>query len=232
MSTGTKESRESTLNSLRMERNKMVSVSLVQIFLNFLPASPHLIPFVFVVLTKSQREVFDKVKAFVLQHRQGSSPSALRAARLALPNDFPARDRQFIDTLSADLHLSVQWDEYDENDTNLVTWRFPSSLSGADEKEVAEEADGNAKQPDDDDSEDDAEARAAVDRVLKKYEKAPVMDKDAEGTFDERHAQAVKEKMDEWKRGYYQVRIYPCVFFFLRLINPSTLSGKIGVLLR
>lgn len=72
----------------------------------------------------------------------------------------------------------------------------------------------------------------AVDRVLKKYEKAPVMDKDAEGTFDERHAQAVKEKMDEWKRGYYQVRIYPCVFFFLRLINPSTLSGKIGVLLR
>ncbi len=168
-----------------------------------------------IVLTKSQREVFDNVKAFVLQYKQDSSPSAVRAARLALPNDFPARDRQFINTLSADLHLSVQWDEYDEQDTNLVTWRFPSAMISADDKATAEEAGGKVQESEDDDSEDDAEAREAVDRVLKKYDKAQVMDKDAEGTFDERQTRAVKEKMDEWKRGYYQVHFYIHRFSFL-----------------
>ena len=159
--------------------------------------------------------MFDKVKAFVLQYRQDSSPSAVRAARLALPNDFPARDRQFINTLSADLHLGVQWDEYDEQDTNLVTWRFPSVLNSADDKASDEEAGGNVQEPEDDDSEDDAEAREAVDRVLKKYDKAPVMDKDAEGTFDERQTRALKEKMDEWKRGYYEVRFHKYRFSVL-----------------
>lgn len=153
----------------------------------------------------------------MLENRKAASPSHFRAARLALPNDFPARDRHFISSLSADLHLSVQWDEYDEQDVNLVTWRFPRVVddgkgkpeSKKETEEVVEDgAEENSDEWEDeeDDEEEDAESRVAVDRVLKKYEKAPVEDLDAQSTFDERYERSVKEKMDEWKRGYYQVR--------------------------
>ncbi|KAF5326675.1 hypothetical protein D9619_004005 [Psilocybe cf. subviscida] len=157
------------------------------------------------VLSKNQRTIFDKVKAFVMENRNTPSPSHYRAARLAMPNDFPARDRQFITKLSDDLHLSVQWDEYDEQDVNLVTWRFPRAVDeGTVEEGVVEDSGENSEEWV---SEDDAEAKAAVDRVLKKYEKAQVEDLETQGSFDERHAASVKEKMDEWKRGYYQGKL-------------------------
>ncbi|KAF8150162.1 exonuclease II [Crassisporium funariophilum] len=156
------------------------------------------------VLTKNQREIFDKVKAFVTENRNAPSPSHYRAARLAMPNDFPARDRTFITKLSEDLHLSVGWDEYDDEDRNLVTWRFPRAMDDGEPKEVEEDGGGDSEW---EDAEEDDESKAAVDRVLKKYEKAQVSDLDAEGSFDERHAASVKEKMDEWKRGYYQGKL-------------------------
>jgi 5'-3' exoribonuclease 1 len=148
--------------------------------------------------------VFDRVKAFVVENRNAPSPSHYRAARLALPNQFPARDRAFITKLSQDLHLSVQWDEYDEQDVNLVTWRFPRALDDGEVDEVEEEGGENSEW---EDADEDEESRAAVDRVLKKYEKAPVADPDAEGDFDARYERSIKEKMDEWKRGYY-VRLF------------------------
>lgn len=151
-------------------------------------------------MTKYQREIFDKVKAFVLEDR-GASPTA----KLSLPNVFPARDRVFIAKLSEDLHLSVTWDEYDEQDQNLVTWRFPRTLS---ERYIGEN--GVVEDEGDDDSawedaEDDVEAKVAVDRVLKKYEKASITDPDAGDTFEERYERSIQEKMNEWKRDYYRV---------------------------
>ena len=176
-----------------------------------------------IVLTKNQRRIFDKIKAFVVDNRKIMSPSHYRAARLALPNDFPARDRMFVTKLSHDLRLQVGWDEYDDQDQNLVTWRFPRLSNGVgdevvreeeeeeeEEEEVIVEQEGsgsNSEWEDEPTSEDDDEAYAAVDRVLKKYEKAPVVDLDSQGGFDERYERSVKEKMDEWKRGYYQVFI-------------------------
>ena len=176
-----------------------------------------------IVLTKNQRRIFDKIKAFVVDNRKIVSPSHYRAARLALPNDFPARDRMFVTKLSHDLRLQVGWDEYDDQDQNLVTWRFPRLSNGVgdevvreeeeeeeEEEEVIVEQEGsgsNSEWEDEPTSEDDDEAYAAVDRVLKKYEKAPVVDLDSQGGFDERYERSVKEKMDEWKRGYYQVFI-------------------------
>lgn len=142
----------------------------------------------------------------MLENRDAPSLSRYQAAKLVLPNAFSAKDRQFINNLSDDLHLSVTWDEYDEQDVNLVTWRFPRALDDGEPKEV-EDAAGGVDDSEWEDSEDDAESRAAVDRVLKKYEKAPVADLDAEGTFDERYERSLKEKMDEWKRGYYQVSL-------------------------
>ena len=146
--------------------------------------------------------MFDSVKTFVIENRKAPSASHYRAARLALPNQFPAKDRAFITKLSQDLHLSLQWDEYDEQDVNLVTWRFPRTLDDGEVEEVEEEGGENSEW---EDADDDEESHAAVDRVLKKYEKAPVADPDAEGDFDARYEHSIKEKMDEWKRGYYQV---------------------------
>ena len=201
--------------------------------------------------------IFDRVKAFVLAHRSPSPSSGLRRKRqrLAMKNDFSARERKFISKLAEDLHLSVRWDEFavlDENDmdgseeVNVVTWRFP----GDDEDEhvakngrvdgngskvngnvvadipvtvtVNGDDDGNDDEwvDEDEGDEEDEESRAAVDRVLGKYQKAKVLDDD--GGFDERHERKVEEKMAEWKAAYYQVGFAFCmggmlmpVFFLL-----------------
>ena len=149
-----------------------------------------------------------------MENRGIPSASHYRSARLALPNEFPARDRAFITKLSEELHLDVGWDEYDQ-DQNLVTWRFPKLSHQVEEEngegeETVIEQDGSTSNSEweDEASGDDDEANAAVDRVLKKYEKAHVVDLDAQGSFDERHERSVKEKMDEWKRGYYRVLIF------------------------
>lgn len=182
------------------------------------------------VLTRGQREIFDKMQAFVLENRNAPLASHYRSAKLSMPNTFPARERKFIGSLSEDLHLTLTWDEYDDEDQNLVTWRFPGALmeeplpSAEQERETVKEGDDaegewedvdgeDGKNGDDDDDEfEDEESRAAVDRVLKKYDKAPVMDDDEDGGFDARHERSIKAKMDEWKRGYYKVCLSISVF--------------------
>jgi len=156
------------------------------------------------VLTLSQREILDKVQRFVLQQR-GVGASG-KIGRLELLNEFPARDREFINTLSADLHLELAWDEYDENDRNIVTFRVPGAHDEphADVEGGQEKNEGNEEEWVSD--EEDEEARNAVDRVLKKYRNAKVLGHASED-FDDRYEQAVKEKMDDWKRSYYMVRL-------------------------
>lgn len=128
-------------------------------------------------------------------------------------NTFPARDRKFITTLSEALHLSVSWDEYDEEDQNLIILRLPGGSQQAlpdleNGKTTIEEEDADEGEQWEDVSEqedEDEEARCAVDRVLKKYEKAKVVDDDEGGGFDARYEEAVQEKLTEWKRNYYKV---------------------------
>lgn len=157
---------------------------------------------VLAVLTASQRKIFDQVKAFVHERRKLSAAQQASQPPLTMPNTFPARDREFVTRLADDMHLSITWDEYDE-DQNLVTWRFPGQL----EEPIPE--DGDAGEADDEEWEDEEEeeSRIAVDRVLNKYEKAKVAEEDKEGDFDARYELSIKEKMDEWKRGYYKVNI-------------------------
>ena len=124
-------------------------------------------------------------------------------------NSFPAREREFIKRLAEDLHLSLTWDEYDEQDENIVVWRFPGDLEEPLTEEQIDSSGALEDENGDDgewEDEDDEESRAAVDRVLTKYEKAKVMEDDKEGDFDARYELSIKEKMDEWKRGYYKVR--------------------------
>lgn len=112
-----------------------------------------------------------------------------------MKNTFPARERKFITELGEALHLSLRWDEFDDDDDNLVTWSLPGT-------------DLDPPPPEAEPEEEDEEAKLAVDRVLKKYEKAPVWDEDADGGFDARHDRAIKEKMDEWKKGYYKASVF------------------------
>ena len=42
---------------------------------------------------------------------------------------------------------------------------------------------------------DDDEVNVAIDRVLKKYDKAPVVDLNAQGSFNERHERSVRRSI-------------------------------------
>ncbi|KAF9778851.1 exonuclease II [Thelephora terrestris] len=144
-----------------------------------------------VVMTPSQRMIFDQVKSFVLENRS-TSTSELRRAELSMPNLFSAREREFLTNLARDLHLTLSWDEYDEEDQNLVVLRFPESALDEQESES--------------DSQDEA-ATVAVDRVLKKYDKAKMLMENAEDNFDAREQLRLKQKMDDWKREYYSDKL-------------------------
>lgn len=111
-----------------------------------------------------------------------------------MPNTFSAGERAFLTNLALDLHLTLSWDEYDEEDQNLVVLRFPGALESPLEE-----------QDSDSDSQDDTEATAAVDRVLGKYEKAKMQMENAEDNFDSREELRLQRKMDDWKRAYYLV---------------------------
>lgn len=144
------------------------------------------------VLTKEQKVVFAEVKEFILSQRSGSAPEN---GRLSFVNDFPARDRTFLMKLSTDLNLVARWDEYDDDDRPLVTLYLP----GHDEDD----------EDDDPSDDDDPEADAAVDRVLKKYEKADVVDRTDADAFEQREQQRLEERMKDWKSTYYRVRLIP-----------------------
>lgn len=144
-------------------------------------------------MTPSQRMIFHQVKAFVLENRSMPS-SELRNIDLSMPNVFSARERALLVNLAQDLHLTLSWDEYDDDDQNLVVLRFPGALESPLDDEDSES-----------DSQDEEEAAAAVDRVLGKYDKAKILMEDADDNFDSREENKLKQKMDEWKRTYYRV---------------------------
>jgi len=84
-------------------------------------------------------------------------------------------EQVFITKLTEDLHLSVTWDEFDEADRSLMTWRFPGALS-EDEPETGEQKDGEQDSESEDEYEGkDEERKAAVDcvcmrrRLLRKF---------------------------------------------------------------
>ena len=137
--------------------------------------------------------IFHQVKAFVLENRSMPS-SELRNIDLSMPNVFSARERALLVNLAQDLHLTLSWDEYDDDDQNLVVLRFPGALESPLDDEDSES-----------DSQDEEEAAAAVDRVLGKYDKAKILMEDADDNFDSREENKLKQKMDEWKRTYYRV---------------------------
>ena len=156
-------------------------------------------------MTAPQRIIFDEVKEFILANREAKHQTNGSASEsLTMPNTFSARERRFITTLADDLNLDLSWDEYDDEDQNLVVFRLPndSKQQSGEDGEASVDEEGEWE---DVDSEEDEEAQEAVDRVLKKYERAAVLEDDEEENFDDRHERAVQERMDDWKRQYYRV---------------------------
>lgn len=109
-------------------------------------------------------------------------------------NTLSAGERAFLVNLAQDLHLTPSWDEYNDEDQNLVVLRLPGALEPPLDDEDSES-----------DSQDETEAMAAVDHVLQKYDKAKILTENADDNFDSREEIRLQQKMDEWKRTYYWV---------------------------
>lgn len=143
-------------------------------------------------MTREQQQMFKTIKSFLLnarKHKSDSNQEEEGVNKLSFVNEFPARDRAFLTKVAVDLHLTLTWDEYDDQDRNLAILRIPGT------------------QADDESSEDDGgeEGRAAVDRILKKYERLRILED--EGDADERHEVSLQRKMEDWKRNYYKVSL-------------------------
>lgn len=133
-----------------------------------------------------------------------SKPSA--SERWTWPDDLPARDRQFLQSLADDLYLRLTWDETDDYGQNIIVASF--NMEGvSDEESVEEEEEDSEAEWSDEEAEED-EGDLAIQRVLAKYDKAKVVanvDANWEHTYDEK----LKVKMEDWKKGYYKVSCEP-----------------------
>ncbi|KAK3077720.1 hypothetical protein LTS18_009485 [Coniosporium uncinatum] len=135
------------------------------------------------VISSDQQRLFKEVKKFV-----GGRPANLAdATPLDLPSTLPARDRKFIEELADSLHLKWETVSDDEGERHIRLSFFPSP-------------DG-----DDDDSEpeDNEEANSALIRVIARYEKAKIVDMNADEA-QEAMDKKYEEKFQGWKNEYYK----------------------------
>ncbi|KAG8853916.1 hypothetical protein FRB96_007925 [Tulasnella sp. 330] len=144
-------------------------------------------------LTPQEKIMLDRVKLFIHARRQMISSNGAHSNRLVFVNDFPARERKFLTQLAADLHLFLAWDEYDDQERNLATLYLPEP--------EANDVDEDGDEP----WEDEGEADAAVDRVLKRYGKLKVLD--GTESFEDMEEARMKDRMDEWKGTYYREKL-------------------------
>ena len=141
------------------------------------------------VMTSEQKKLFQIIKDYVVKWRWRPTLSQ----PLNLPSTLPASDRKFVENLAEALNLG-----------------WSTVLNDADERHMQISfRDINSSEEDDHDSGDsdiDEESIAALDRVLKKYEKAKVMDisaDDAKAAMERKYEQ----KFMEWKNRYYSTKL-------------------------
>ncbi len=165
------------------------------------------------VMTKKQKTMFAKIRAFSKAVSAQPSPGH----KLEFVNDLPARDRRFLQELADALYLEVSWDEVDGYGQSLAVLR-PAALDptrtkngnadkGSDEASATDDdEDSGSEATTDESSESEHEARAAVDRVLDKYQKAKIVDDTVED-FEESYEQKLQNKHDDWKADYYKNKL-------------------------
>lgn len=134
-------------------------------------------------ITPAQKEILKTIKRYVLNRTENvSSP-------LDLPPTLPARDRTFVEQLADELKLP--WSSIDNDDGDrFMRLQLPQTQGDDD---------------DDEEDEEDEEASMAVQRIIRKYEKATVQEMTSEES-----QKAAQEKYDEeflaWKNKYYQTK--------------------------
>ena len=156
------------------------------------------------VMTSDQKKIFNDVKAFITDKSKLSAEDA----RLSLVNHYRARDRRFIQELADALNLTTAWDEVDEYGQNLIVIRptkTSPSKTPSDDGDVASDEDLSDEVENSTESDDDVESQEAIQRVLTKYEKAKVVE--IEGDPDEHREITLRNKMEEWKKGYYKEKL-------------------------
>jgi 5'-3' exoribonuclease 1 len=135
-------------------------------------------------ITPDQKEILKKIKTYVL-NRPGKGS---KAKPLDFPPTLPARDRTFVEQLADSLRLPWSTTE-NENGDRFMRLQLPQPEKDDDD--------------DDSDDDDDEEATLAVQRIIRKYEKAKIQ----EMTPEEAQQAAEKkyeEKFQEWKDNYYR----------------------------
>ncbi|KAJ5665207.1 uncharacterized protein N7477_007655 [Penicillium maclennaniae] len=133
-------------------------------------------------ITPDQKEILKKIKKYVL-NRPGKGSEA---KPLDFPPTLPARDRAFVEQLADALRLPWSTTENEAGD-RFMRLQLPQPENDNDE----------------DSDDDDEEATLAVQRIIRKYEKANVQ----EMTSEEAQQAAEKkyeEKFQEWKDTYYR----------------------------
>lgn len=133
-------------------------------------------------ITPNQKEILKKIKKYVL-NRPGKGTEA---KPLDFPPTLPARDRTFVEQLADALRLPWSTTENEAGD-RFMRLQLPQPDNT----------------DDDDSDDDDEEATLAIQRIIRKYEKARVQ----EMTSEEAQQAAEKmyeEKFQEWKDTYYR----------------------------
>ncbi|KAL6722155.1 exonuclease II Exo2 [Lecanora helva] len=134
-------------------------------------------------MTSAHKDIFKQVKQFV---NTKSADNHSSKTSFDLPSSLNARDRKFVQELAEDLHL--QWRTVvEDNEDRHMQLEFPSKLEG------------------DEDDEDvkDEEASIALNRVLKRYDNAKVVDITAE-EIQEQMDKKYEENFQVWKDKYYK----------------------------
>lgn len=160
------------------------------------------------MITKDQRKLFDQIKEFVGKHQ--SKPNV--RDRLPIVNTLSARDRRFVQELADSLHLRATWDEVDDYGQSLIVLSFDMEGMSVDgeqtengaEEDVEEDGGEWESEPESGSGEGGHEGDVAIQRVFAKYQKAQVVDNTEE---DFSREDAMKVKLDEWKKNYYKVSL-------------------------
>lgn len=151
------------------------------------------------VLTPSQKDVFDQVKTFVEAQRFGTDGTP---SEVTIPSDKTAavEDRAFLQKLTENLHLKLSLDDYDPetDETKTTVGVLPN---WGDDDSSSDETDPVTL----------VESQAAIDRVLKKYSQARI----------ETTAEAVEEDLDKQRQDKLDTEI--------RLIKTSYYKDKMDI---
>ena len=134
-------------------------------------------------MSSQQQALFREVKAWINKPGDRSSKQPLD-----LPATLPARDREFVKSLSDSMHLVWNTVE-DEQGQRHMQLSFPPKLP-----------------EDGEDEEDDEEAQSALFRVLKRYDTAKIVDVSPDQAKEEMERK-YQQKFYEWKDKTYRSKL-------------------------